>query len=117
MGAGCNLYLAIIIVLVLVLAAGAWQGRRARGLHDEMARLWFDHVDRTNLFIISTLGGLPDASAVAAHLQANQDDIGAALGKYYGKAAGKTVANLLHEHISIAGQIVVTLKAGGTRAR
>jgi hypothetical protein len=113
--------LAVVVILVIVLAAVTWlcpsglglSGRpRERltareGLRATMHRLWFDHVDRTNIFILSALRKAADTSVQAAHLHENQDQIAAALGKYYGPATRAAAAKLLHEHIDIAGRLVV----------
>ncbi|MMZ50006.1 hypothetical protein D1872_117150 [compost metagenome] len=42
----------------------------------------------------------------------NQQDIGNLIKPYYGEAAGNKLADLLREHILIAGKIVVAAKAG-----
>jgi len=76
-----------------------------------MRRLWYDHVSRTRSYVVSALGSLPDEATVAAHLQANQDQIGAAFGEHYGRAAGAHLAKLLHEHIDIAVSLVGAFKA------
>jgi hypothetical protein len=45
-------------------------------------------------------------------LMKNQEDIGAAVAPYYGKAAGDKLTTLLKEHISIAADIIKFAKAG-----
>src|SRR4051812_39140041 len=52
-----------------------------------MRKLWEDHITYTRNYIISALGGLPDADAIAQRLLANQADIGNAIKPYYGDAA------------------------------
>ncbi len=42
----------------------------------------------------------------------NQQDIGNVIKPYYGEAAGNKLADLLREHILIAGKIVAAAKAG-----
>jgi hypothetical protein len=121
-----ELTLAAVVVLIIIIGAAVWAWRRSRGpgraafgglspeggvptrdkLREAMRRLWFDHVDRTNLFIVSTLAGLPDAAVVGSHLHTNQDDIAAAFGQFYGARAASALARLLHEHIDAAGEIV-----------
>ena len=80
-------------------------------LHDEMRRLWTDHVVQTRQYIVSTLAGLPDAPAALARLMKNQDDIGAVFARCFGLPTGQAVARLLREHIRIAGEVVGAAKA------
>jgi hypothetical protein len=80
--------------------------------HDQMRKLWEDHVTWTRLTIVSAAAGLPDTGPTLARLQANQDDIGAAIAPYFGQAAGNQLAALLHEHISGAVRLVLAAKAG-----
>ena len=84
----------------------------ARGLHQDMRQLWTDHVVWTRAYIVSALGDQPDQGAAANRLMKNQEDIGAAVGKFYGKAAGEQVTTLLKEHITIAVDLIKTAKAG-----
>jgi hypothetical protein len=46
-----------------------------------------------------------------ARLQANQDDIGAAIAPYFGQAAGDQLAALLHQHIDGAVRLVIAAKS------
>ena len=87
--------------------------------HDQMRKLWEDHVTWTRLAIVSAVGGtngeaLPDTAATVGRLQANQDDIGTAIVPFFGQAAGDQLAALLHEHISGAVTLVLAAKAGDT---
>jgi len=77
-----------------------------------MRRLWMDHTVYTRLYIVSAFANLPDAEAVAGRLLRNQDDIGNAIVPYYGKDAGKKLADLLKQHIMIAVEVVGAAKAG-----
>ena len=83
-----------------------------KGLHQEMRRLWTDHVVWTRLYIVSALGDQPDQQAAANRLLKNQEDIGAAVGQFYGKAAGDQTTTLLKEHITIAVDLIKAAKAG-----
>jgi hypothetical protein len=115
------MFAAVVIVLIIIIAVYLWKKKveckckTKCALRTKMHRLWFDHVDRTNLFIVSTLENLPDAAIVAAHLQENQDDIAAAIGQVYGSAAATSLAALLHEHIDIAGKLVAAYKMPGSK--
>src|SRR5690606_4603610 len=69
-------------------------------LHDQMRRLWADHVGYTRSYVVSAVGGLPDTTAIADRLMKNQEDIGDAVAEYYGRPAGDTVTTLLKSHIT-----------------
>jgi hypothetical protein len=77
-----------------------------------MRKLWEDHIAYTRNYIISAVGGLGDADAVAARLMKNQEDIGNAVKPYYGAAAGDKLTALLKEHIKQAAVVVNAAKAG-----
>ena len=84
---------------------------------DQMRKLWEDHVTWTRLTIVSAVGGadgaaLPDLGPTLQRLQRNQDDIGAAIVPFFGQAAGDQLAALLHDHISVAVELVSAAKAG-----
>jgi len=80
-----------------------------------MRKLWEDHITYTRNYIISALGGLGDADAVAARLMKNQEDIGNAIKPYYGAAAGDKLTGLLKEHIKQAAVVVAAAKAGNAK--
>jgi hypothetical protein len=80
-----------------------------------MRKLWEDHITWTRLYIVSAAtlpDDLPDIGPTATRLLANQDDIGAAVGSFYGKAAGDQLAALLRQHIAVAAQAIAAAKAG-----
>ena len=77
-----------------------------------MRKLWTDHVVWTRDYIIAAVDNKPDASAALNRLMKNQDDIGAAVGKYYGAANGQKLTSLLKEHIAQAGDVVKAAKSG-----
>jgi len=84
----------------------------AATLHQDMRKLWSDHVFWTRGYIIAAVADQPDAQAAAARLMKNQEDIGAAVASFYGKPAGDRLTGLLKEHISIAVDIIRFAKAG-----
>jgi hypothetical protein len=84
--------------------------------HDEMRRLWEDHITWTRLFIVSATDDLPDAPATTRRLLRNQDDIGDAVKPFYGRAAGERLTALLQEHITVAGDLLGAAKAGDQSA-
>lgn len=81
-------------------------------LHDELRKLWADHVFWTESYIVSALADLEDQQAKLARLLRNQQDIGNAIKPYYGDAAGNELTKLLTAHIQIAGQIITAVKSG-----
>lgn len=85
-------------------------------LKQEMRKLWTDHVVWTRGYIIAALGGQPDASSAADRLMRNQEDLGNAVAKYYGSAAGEQLTTLLKQHINISVDVVAAAKAGNKAA-
>jgi len=89
----------------------------AADLKQDMRKLWTDHVVWTRDYIVSAVGDQPDASAAAARLMKNQEDIGAAVAKFYGAPAGQQMTTLLKQHISIAVDLIKAAKAGDKTAQ
>ena len=87
---------------------------RQMAFHDDMRRLWEDHIVWTRMFLVSASAGLPDADATAERLLRNQADIGDAIRPFYGDAAGDQLTALLRDHILIAADLVAAAKAGDT---
>jgi hypothetical protein len=87
---------------------------KADELRAGMRKLWEDHITWTRLFIISTLGDLPDNGATTERLLQNQTDIGNAIKPFYGEAAGTKLTALLRDHILIAADIVKAAKNSDT---
>jgi len=84
----------------------------AMTLHQNMRRLWADHVVWTRQYIVAAVADDPSATVALNRLMQNQADIGNAVKTYYGDAAGNKLTDLLKQHISIAGELVVAAKAG-----
>lgn len=89
----------------------------AMRLHQDMRRLWTDHVVWTRAYVVAAVADQPDAAAAAGRLMKNQEDIGAAVATFYGKPAGDQLTTLLKEHISIAVDIIKVAKAGDKAAQ
>jgi hypothetical protein len=88
------------------------QTASAVALKQDMRKLWTDHVVWTRDYIIAAVGDQPDAKAAANRLMRNQEDIGNAVGKFYGAPAGQQLTTLLKEHITIAVDLIKAAKAG-----
>lgn len=78
----------------------------------DMQKVWIDHTIWTRSYIVSAISDRPDQQDVLDRLLRNQQDIGNVFKPYYGDAFGDRLANLLREHILIAGKIVAAAKAG-----
>ena len=88
----------------------------ANELRTNMRKLWEDHVTWTRNVICCLTDGLPGADQAVTRLLKNQDDIGNAIKPLYGDAAGSKLASLLHDHITIAADVVKAAKAGDNAA-
>lgn len=90
--------------------------KRQVAFHDEMRKLWEDHVTWTRLAIVTFADESASFNATAARLLRNQTDIGDAIKPFYGEAAGTTLTGLLRDHIAIAVELLQAAKAGDTSA-
>jgi hypothetical protein len=90
--------------------------RTKRRFHDQMRKLWEDHVTWTRLAIVTFADGSGGFDATAARLLANQVDIGDAIKPFYGNAAGNQLTTLLNGHIGIAVDLLQAAKAGDNAA-
>lgn len=111
-----TLSLIAVALLGVVVAANAAGNDSHRlsvlAFHDQMRKLWEDHITWTRLVIVSIAQGLPDTGSTVGRLLQNQVDIGNAIKPFYGDAAGNKLTSLLHDHITIAAEILVAAKAG-----
>src|SRR6478735_898941 len=89
---------------------------KQQAFHDQMCKLWEDHVTWTRLAIVTFADGSAGFSATAGRLLQNQSDIGVAITPFYGDSAGRRLSALLHDHISIAVEILGAAKVGDTAA-
>ena len=86
--------------------------KQAAQLTWDMRKLWIEHALWTRSYIVSATAGLEDRDKVLARLLRNMQDTGNAVKPYYGEAAGNKLAELLREHILIAGKIVAAAVQG-----
>jgi hypothetical protein len=84
--------------------------------HDQMRKLWEDHVTWTRLAIVTFADNSAGFPATATRLLQNQTDIGNAIAPFYGAAAGQQLSALLHDHITIAVQVLQDAKGGDMAA-
>ena len=84
--------------------------------HDQMRKFWEDHVTWTRLAIVTFADGSAGFNATASRLLQNQADIGDAIKPFYGDAAGNQLTSLLHDHITIAVELLQAAKSGDTAA-
>ena len=84
--------------------------------HDQMRKLWEDHVTWTRLAIVTFADGSAGFGATAGRLLQNQTDIGDAIKPFFGDSAGNQLAALLHDHITIAVELLQAAKAGDSAA-
>ena len=106
--------LCVVVSCTAKAPASTGPSQKAVALHEAMDKLWEDHIMYTRLFIVDAAAGLPEADATTQRLLKNQDDIGAAVGAYYGADAGQKLTTLLREHITTAAQVVTAAKANDT---
>ena len=88
----------------------------ADAFHDQMRKLWEDHVTWTRLAIVAFADGSAGFDATATRLMRNQKDIGDAIKPFYGKAEGNRLTALLEDHIGIAVRLLQAAEAGNDAA-
>lgn len=84
----------------------------AYDLHRDMRKLWQDHIVWTRNVILCIVDNLPGTNEAVTRLLKNQDDIGNAIKPVYGEDAGKKLTELLHEHITVAADLLKAAKSG-----
>jgi hypothetical protein len=89
---------------------------KALRFHDQMRKLWEDHIVWTREAIVSFAAGTPDLQVTLDRLLRNQEDIGDAVKPFYGKKAGDQLTALLKEHINGAVDLLVAAKSGDQQA-
>jgi hypothetical protein len=84
----------------------------AEKLSNDMRKLWSEHAFWLRNVIIATVASQPDQKAATDRLMKNQDEIGNAMGTYYGKSAGEQLSKLLKEHETIGAEVVMAARDG-----
>ena len=97
-------------------AAPATRSANQARFHDQMRKLWEDHVTWTRLAIVTFADGSAGFDATAGRLLANQTEIGDAIKPFYGAAAGNELTALLSDHIGIAVRLLQAAKAADSSA-
>jgi hypothetical protein len=110
------LFAILLSVLFPVISAKAKPKVDAQAFHDDMRKLWEDHITWTRLVIIGVFEDLPDLNDSVQRLLQNQVDIGNAVKPFYGEEAGNQLTALLTDHILIAAEILQAAKVGDTAA-
>lgn len=92
------------------------EGAKFKSTSAAMRVLWSDHASWTRNVIIGLVDGVPGTTEAVNRLLQNQVDIGNAIKPYYGDAAGTALTALLHNHITVAADLIVAAKNGNTSA-
>jgi hypothetical protein len=106
----------VLTAISPVTAAPARAKMDRRAFHDDMRKLWEDHITWTRLVIIGVFEDLPDLDPTVQRLLQNQVEIGDAIKPFYGEEAGEQLTALLTDHILIAAEILQAAKSGDTAA-
>ena len=85
---------------------------RSLTLHQDMRRLWADHVVWTRMYIIGVTSEDGSAQVALDRLMRNQEEIGNAIKPFYGEAAAAQLTTLLKQHIDLSGEVLAAAKAG-----
>lgn len=97
-------------------AAAPYISANELGLRNTLRELWEEHVAWTRLTILSAASDSPDLNATIARLLRNASDMAAALRPIYGETDAVKFGRLIHDHLSIALQLVEAAKQGNTQA-
>jgi hypothetical protein len=79
-------------------------------LNNTFRKLWTDHVIWTRALIMAVSESFPDTQLITKRLFQNPKDFEIQFVKYYGIEKAKKFSNLLTEHLTIAGDLVVASK-------
>ena len=74
--------------------------------------IWEQHIAWTRSTVMSLIFNLPDTDFVIARLLKNAKDNGDSLKPFYGNEVGEKYSRLIHEHLTIAADLVKAATAG-----
>jgi hypothetical protein len=79
-------------------------------LNNIIRQLWEEHITWTRLAIISIANNSPDTPLVSKRLLRNATDFGNLFANFYRPEIAQGFAKLIHDHLSIAADLVVAAK-------
>ena len=106
------MFIVVVMAQATVPVAAATKTTRS-AYHDQWRKLWEDHITWTRVVILGILDSLPGNSAYVDRLLQNPADMADALQPYYG-AEATTFGNLVHDHLTIAAELLIAAKNGDT---
>jgi hypothetical protein len=117
---GLTALIAVFAALVTLMASGSHAHAasspvltpKAATFHDQMRKLWEDHITWTRLAIVDLEAKAPETQQTVNRLLTNQRDIGNAIKPFYGNTAGNRLTTLLKQHITQAAAIIGDAMAG-----
>lgn len=92
-----------------------WISINQSNLLEQMNIAWMEHILWTRQFLISVAESLADLEPTKARLLENPKDIANIFRRYYGNNIASTIENLLTEHLTIGGDLIVALKNGNQK--
>ncbi|MCK9537176.1 MAG: LysM peptidoglycan-binding domain-containing protein [Bacilli bacterium] len=81
-------------------------------LNNTFRMLWEQHIVWTRIVISDITSDMAELNFAVARLLRNPGDFGEQMAKYYGYDFGRKFAALMHDHLSIAAELVQTAKRG-----
>jgi hypothetical protein len=81
-------------------------------LRETMRKLWTDHSVYTHAYVVAAGSGAPETIPILNRLMRNQEDLGDAVGDFYGKPAKERMTQLLKQHIAQAGDLYKAMREG-----
>lgn len=76
--------------------------------------LWMEHVNWTRMVITSIVFNLPDVQFVEERLLRNATDLGNCLRPFYGDQIADRYTSLIHDHLTLAAELVTAAAKGDT---
>lgn len=93
-----------------------WVSTAEQNLNNYIRLLWLQHVYWTRMAFESMIFNLPNAVEVSNRLMQNPGAFESALQTFYDDEEAAEFAQLLSEHLTIAGELVMALQAGDEEA-